>query len=69
MRIQNADTRYFVEVDLESLKITKCGYEQKQKLDRGRQTDPKIHRFFLTKGQYGKFVTRCASELGSIVET
>ncbi len=68
-RVKDKDTRYFVEIDLKSLKIIRCSYEQKQKLDKGRQDDPNVHRLFLTKGQYGKFVTRCAAELGSAAET
>jgi hypothetical protein len=31
-RTQNDDTRYFVEIDLETLKIIRCGFDQKQYL-------------------------------------
>jgi len=65
---QDKDTRYFVEVDLQSLKIIRCAYAQKQALDKGRQPDAKIHRLFLTKGQYNRFVTRCASDPGAAIE-
>ncbi len=68
-RIENDDTRYFVEIDLGSLKITKCSFEQKQNLDKGHQNNPTIHRLFLTKGQYNKFIQRCKNELESVLET
>ena len=58
-KIQNRDTRYFIEIDLVTLKIVGNGYDQKQNLDEGRQTNPKLHRLFLTKGQYNKLVERC----------
>jgi len=66
-RIQDKDTRYFIEIDLCDLKIIRCSYAQKQALHTGRQTDPRIHRLFLTKGQYMKFATRCGPELGARV--
>lgn len=68
-RIQDRDTRYFVEIDRETLKVVRCSYDQKQRLDRGRQTDPAIHRLFLTKGQYAKFVSRCGDELRSVLDS
>lgn len=66
-RIENDDTRYFLEIDLGSLKIIRCGFDQKQNLDKGRQNTPAIHRLFLTKGQYSKFVQRCENELKSVM--
>ena len=62
------DTRYFVEVDLDSLKIIRCSFDQKQNLNKGRQDDPTVHRLFLTKGQYHKFVSRCANGLAAVLE-
>ena len=59
-KVQDRDTRYFIEIDLETLKIVRNDYDQKQNLDKGRQNNPKIHRLFLTKGQYNKFVERCS---------
>ncbi len=67
-RIQNDDTRYFIEIDLKSLKIITCGFDQKQNLDRGHQNNLETHRLFLTKGQYNKFVSRCATELQPVLE-
>lgn len=68
-RIQNDDTRYFIEISLDTLEIMRCGFDQKQNLDKGHQTNPGIHRLFLTKGQYNKFVDRCKSELQSVLDT
>ena len=56
--VEDKDTRYFIEIDLETKKIIRTAYEQKQNLDKGRQSDPKMHRLFLTKGQYYKFINR-----------
>ncbi|NNE05240.1 MAG: hypothetical protein HKO64_01800 [Xanthomonadales bacterium] len=64
--IQDQDTRYFVEIDRHSFKVLRAAFDQKQNLDKGRQNDPQIHRLFLTKGQYGKFVERCAPPMKRI---
>ena len=66
-RIENEDTRYFIEIDLDSLGIIRVGFDQKQNLDKGQQKQAGIHRLFLTKGQYNKFVSRCESELQSVL--
>ena len=58
-KIENKDTRYFIEIDLKTLKVVGNGFDQKENLDKGRQTHPKLHRLFLTKGQYNKLVNRC----------
>lgn len=58
-KIQDKDTRYFIEIDLKTLKVVGNGHDHKQNLDQGRQTNPKLHRLFLTKGQYNKLVERC----------
>lgn len=68
-KIQDKDTRYFVEIDLKSLKIIKCSFDQKENLNKGLQNDPAIHRLFLTKGQYTKLVNRCSNELAAEIET
>ena len=59
---QDKDTRYFIDIDLKSLKVVAQGYDQKQILDKGRPVDPKHHRVFVIKGQYNKFVEQCAIE-------
>ena len=35
-RIENDDTRYFLEIDLGSLKIIRCGFDQKQRSEERR---------------------------------
>ena len=66
--IENKDTRYFIEIDLKNLKLTRCSYDQKENLNKGRQNNPNIHRLFLTKGQYNKFTQRCKTELLKIID-
>ncbi|WP_293265713.1 hypothetical protein [Neptunomonas sp.] len=68
VQTHNDDTRYFIEIDLDSLEIIRCGFDQKKNLDKGHQNCAGIHRLFLTKGQYSKFVSRCESELQSILD-
>lgn len=68
-RIQNMDTRYFIEIDLESLEIIRCGFDQKQNLDKGHQCNSGFHRLIIAEGQYKKFVERCKSDLQSVLDT
>ena len=68
-KIQDKDTRYFVEINLATLKVIKCSYDQKENLDKGRQTNPAVHRLFVTEGQFNKMIERCGKELESIIET
>ena len=60
-RIQDKDTRYFLTIDRETMKVIGHDYEQKHYLDKGRQPSHATHRLFVTKGQYQKFVERCCS--------
>jgi hypothetical protein len=57
-KVENKDSRYYIEIDVKTLKVINSDYADKHSIDKGRQTDPKIHRLFLTKGQYNKFVGR-----------
>ena len=66
-KIQDKDTRYFIEIDLATLKVIKCSYGQKENLDGGHQTNPVVHRLFVTEGQFNKMVNRCGKELESII--
>ena len=59
-KLQDADTRYFIEIDLDTLQVVSMDFDQKQVLDKGRQNNPSRHRLFLTKGQYDKFSVRCS---------
>lgn len=65
---ENSDTRYFLEIELDTLEIIRVGYGNKQNLDKGQQKQEGIHRLFLTKGQYHKFVSRCEAELQSVLD-
>ncbi len=67
-KIENDDTRYFIEIDLGSLEIIRVGFDQKQNLDKGQQKQTGIHRLFLTKGQYNKFVSRCEGKLQGVLD-
>lgn len=69
VQVRNDDTRYFIEIDLGRLKIIRCGFDQKQYLDKGHQNNAGVHRLFITKGQYNKFISRCESELQSVLDT
>jgi len=66
--IQDKDTRYFIDINLKDLKIIKCCFDQKENLNKGRQNELSVHRLFLTKGQYTKFVDRCSVELAAVIE-
>lgn len=69
VRTQDKDTRYFIEIDLQNLKVSRCSFENKWSINKGRQTDPTIHRLFLTPGQYRKLVDRCRDELSDVIDT
>ncbi|MDY6903765.1 MAG: hypothetical protein SWH61_03675 [Thermodesulfobacteriota bacterium] len=53
------DTRYFIDIDVATLKVMNHGYDHKDNLDKGRQSSPGLHRLFVTKGQYNKLIERC----------
>lgn len=67
--IENKNDRYFIEIDLDTLEIIRVGVDVKQNLEKGQQKKPGFHRLFLSKGQYNQFVSRCASELQSVLDT
>ena len=68
-QVEGKDTRYFLEIELATLKVIRVGFDQKQSLNKGKQNNPGIHRLFITKGQYNKLVSRCKTELQSILDT
>jgi|LWDU01.1.fsa_nt_gi hypothetical protein len=49
---EDKDTRYFIEIEIETQKVVFSGYDHKlsPRLDRGRQNNPKIHRLLLSRG-------------------
>jgi hypothetical protein len=61
-KVQDKNTRYFLTIDIETMKVVGHDYEQKLYLDKGRQPSHTIHRLFVSKGQYDKFLQRCQSE-------
>ena len=67
-RIEDEDTRYFLEIELETLEVIRVGFDQKQHLDKGQQKASGIHRLFLSKGQYNQLVNRCESDLQSVLD-
>jgi len=67
-RIENGDTRYFIEIDLATLEVIRVGFDQKQSLNKGHQSDIGVHRLFLGKGQFDKFTSRCKNELLSVLD-
>ena len=56
------EVNFNLEIDIERFStevLVTNGFDHKHNLGKGRQNNPKIHRLFLTKGQYNKFVNRC----------
>ena len=51
---EDQNTRYFIDLDLETGKILKWDYGQRNKLIVQQFSNSSHHRFFLTKGQYNK---------------
>ena len=62
------ETRYFIEIDLDSLEIIRVGFDQREVLNKGVQTQSGIHRLFLSKGQFNKFVSRCKTDLEHVLD-
>ena len=62
------ETRYFVEIDLDSLEIVRVGSDPREMLDKGEQKQSGIHRLFLSKGQFNKFVSRCEADLEHVLD-
>ena len=56
---QDKDLRYYIDIEIETLKVTDYGFDNKNNLEKGKQLDPKSHRIFLAKGQYNKLIERC----------
>ena len=48
---------YFIDVDLVHMKVLKWGVTPNATLT-GNTSNPKIHRVFLTKGQYNKLMNK-----------
>ena len=59
-KIEDKNTRYYIEIDLKTMKIINYDYDQKEKFDLNRLNKGPTQLIFLTKGQYNKFVGRLA---------
>ena len=54
--VEDKNTRYFIELSLQDHKLVGHGFDQKDKLNFGRQMSLEKYRVFVTKGQYHKFL-------------
>jgi hypothetical protein len=55
MKIQDKEIRYYIDINLKSRKVINFGYKQRDKLQ-AEKSIKNIHRIYLTKGQYNKFI-------------
>ena len=60
-KLQDKETRYFIDIDLKTMKVVKWDYGQRENLVNSPENDSS-HRIYLTKGQYNKFV-KCCSDI------
>jgi len=68
MTSNEADLRYFIEIDLDTLEVVRVGSDSKYALNKGRQDRDGIHRLFISKGQFMKFKDRCGAELQHVLD-
>jgi len=62
-KIEDANTRYFVDLDLKTRRVLDWDYGQRSKLSGQELMRPFHHRIFMTKGQYNKLVKKHAEVL------
>jgi hypothetical protein len=53
---QDKETRYFIDLDLKTMKIIGWNYDQREELIKQKQSKPAQVRIYITKGQYNKLV-------------
>lgn len=53
---EDKDIRYFIDIDLNNMKVIKWDFDDRFKLFQQPMEKPHYHRIYLTKGQYNKFV-------------
>ena len=63
-----SEIRYFIEIELDTLQVVRLGSDFRDQLEGGRQTQAGIHRLFISKGQFNKFVERCGPELSHVLD-
>jgi len=57
---QDKETRYFIDIDLKTMKVVKWDYDQRVNLVKCKPEKDYFHRIYLSKGQYNKFVKEFA---------
>ena len=55
---EDKNTRYFIDLDLQTNKILGWSYAQKKGLQQRNFTNSFQHRVFITKGQYNKLINQ-----------
>jgi hypothetical protein len=61
---EDRNTRYFIDLDLETRRILSWDYGQRDKLAVQELMKPSHHRVFITKGQYNKLERKELELLG-----
>lgn len=56
MKIEDKDTRYYIDLDLVGMKIIGWEFDQRQKLIKEKMPDGQV-RIYITKGQYNKLLS------------
>ncbi len=56
MKPEDKETRYFIDLDLKSMKILKWDYDHRAILITQKMTNPDQVRIYITRGQYNKLV-------------
>jgi hypothetical protein len=57
-KLVNKDTRYYIDLDLEGMKIVHWDYGQRQDLKREESKGLNHKRIYITKGQYNKLTDK-----------
>lgn len=57
-KIENSETRYFIDIDLKTKKIIQWDYDQREKLVKQELLSPFHQRVYLSKGQYYKIIKK-----------
>jgi len=52
---QDKETRYYIDIDLKTMKVVRWDYDQRVNFVIAPEKDS-YHRIYLSKGQYNKFV-------------
>ena len=53
-KIEDKETRYFIDIDLKTQKIIRWDYDQRENLVTQKPAASFHHRIYITKGQYNK---------------